>query len=146
MPAHGYGKFRGLLLGSVTAKVLHDAKCAVWIAAHREDPKTADKIELRTMLCAIDLKPEGVDLIRKAANLARDFNAKLRLVHAVRAAEAGPKKYMDGEFTQSLIEWSSQQIVDLQRKAATELEVCVMRGNVSAVIREAALRHNADLL
>ncbi len=29
MPTHGYGKFRSLLLGSVTAKVLHDAKCPV---------------------------------------------------------------------------------------------------------------------
>ena len=38
MPTHGYGKFRGLLLGSVTAKVLHDAKCAVWTAAHSEGP------------------------------------------------------------------------------------------------------------
>jgi len=38
MPTHGYGKFRGLLLGSVTAKVLHDAKCAVWTSTHTEDP------------------------------------------------------------------------------------------------------------
>jgi nucleotide-binding universal stress UspA family protein len=29
MPTHGYGRFRNLLLGSVTAKVLHDAKCLV---------------------------------------------------------------------------------------------------------------------
>jgi hypothetical protein len=30
MPTHGYGPFRRFLLGSVTAKVLHDVKCAVW--------------------------------------------------------------------------------------------------------------------
>jgi nucleotide-binding universal stress UspA family protein len=29
MPTHGYGPFRQLLLGSVTAKVLHDVKCPV---------------------------------------------------------------------------------------------------------------------
>src|SRR6185369_1212598 len=90
MPTHGYGKFRGLLLGSVTAKVLHDAKCAVWTTAHSEDPKLTTKIDLRTMLCAIDLMPENADLIRQAASLAGDFNAKLRLVHAVPGAEPAP--------------------------------------------------------
>ena len=34
MPSHGYGPFRQLLLGSVTAKVLHDVKCPVWTTAH----------------------------------------------------------------------------------------------------------------
>ncbi len=34
MPTHGYGPFRRLLLGSVTAKVLHDAECPVWTAVH----------------------------------------------------------------------------------------------------------------
>src|SRR5207237_3714751 len=33
---HGYGRFRRFLLGSVTAKVLHDAECDVWTAAHLE--------------------------------------------------------------------------------------------------------------
>lgn len=30
MATHGYGPFRRFLLGSVTAKVLHDAACPVW--------------------------------------------------------------------------------------------------------------------
>src|SRR5580692_5393075 len=38
MPTHGYGPFRRLLLGSVTAKVLHDAQCPVWTGAHMEKP------------------------------------------------------------------------------------------------------------
>ena len=33
MPTHGYGPFRRFLLGSVTAKVLHDVKCPVWTSA-----------------------------------------------------------------------------------------------------------------
>src|SRR6185436_13454497 len=36
MPTHGYGPFRSLLLGSVTAKGLHDAECPVWTTAHME--------------------------------------------------------------------------------------------------------------
>src|ERR1035437_3289032 len=34
MPTHGYGLFRRFLLGSVTAKVLHDAECPVWTGVH----------------------------------------------------------------------------------------------------------------
>ena len=34
MPTHGYGPFRRFLLGSVTAKTLHDADCPVWTSAH----------------------------------------------------------------------------------------------------------------
>jgi nucleotide-binding universal stress UspA family protein len=49
MPTHGYGKFRGLLLGSVTAKVLYDAKCAVWTAAHTENPKLAGDQPIRNI-------------------------------------------------------------------------------------------------
>src|SRR5205085_1059021 len=33
MGTHAYGKSRGLLLGSVTAKVLHDVSCPVWTNA-----------------------------------------------------------------------------------------------------------------
>jgi hypothetical protein len=41
MPTHGHGPFRALLLGPVTAKVLHDAECPVRTTAHT-DKKMAD--------------------------------------------------------------------------------------------------------
>ena len=34
MPTHGYGPFRRFILGSVTAKVLHDAGCPVLTGVH----------------------------------------------------------------------------------------------------------------
>jgi nucleotide-binding universal stress UspA family protein len=34
MPTHGHGTFRRFLLGSITAKVLHDAACPVWTGVH----------------------------------------------------------------------------------------------------------------
>ena len=36
MPTRGCGVFRKMLLGSVTAKVLHDASCPVWTSSHTE--------------------------------------------------------------------------------------------------------------
>src|SRR5271169_4098709 len=63
MPTHGYGPFRRLLLGSVTAKVLHDAECPVWTAAHVEDRPCKDHLACRNILCAVDGTPESVPLI-----------------------------------------------------------------------------------
>src|ERR1700679_1002476 len=54
MPTHGYGPFRSLLLGSVTAKVLHDAECPVWTAAHVADHAVKDHLATRGMVCAVD--------------------------------------------------------------------------------------------
>src|SRR5688572_26401000 len=39
LPTHGHGLFRRLLLGSVTARLIHDLSCSVWTASH-VDPAT----------------------------------------------------------------------------------------------------------
>ena len=54
MPATGLGRFRRVLLGSVTAKVLHDVSCPVWTSAHEPDPTLAAPGTYRTILCAVD--------------------------------------------------------------------------------------------
>jgi nucleotide-binding universal stress UspA family protein len=56
MATHGFGGFRRMLLGSVTAKVLHDASCPVLTSAHSESiPATI--APFRNVLCAVDFGP-----------------------------------------------------------------------------------------
>jgi nucleotide-binding universal stress UspA family protein len=146
MPTHGYGKFRSLLLGSVTAKVLHDTDCAVWTAAHTEDLATADHLDCRSILCAIDLVPESADLIRYAVDLARMYDANLRLVHAPAAPEIHSHDPRDAEFRRNLMSWTRERIDTLQRQVGTDLEVCLEGGGVSNIVRGAALHYGADLV
>jgi nucleotide-binding universal stress UspA family protein len=146
MATHGYGSFRSLLVGSVTAKVLHDSDCAVWTAAHADNPETADHVDCRSVLCAIDLVPESANLIRYAAEVATSYNAKLRLVHAVPAEEASSTNPRDAEFRRNLLEWSRERINVLQRQAKTNLEVCLDGGSPASVVRGVALHHHADLV
>jgi len=146
MPTHGYGKFRSLLLGSVTAKVLHDARCMVWTAAHMENPDLSKHLECKNIMAAIDLTEEAVPLIRRYADVARDFNAKLRLVHAVPGAGEDTRYGLDQDFRSFLLQSARSRIARLQTEAGTNFEVCMEGGAVSKIVREAALHHDADLI
>jgi len=96
MPTHGYGPFRRFILGSVTAKVLHDADCPVWTGGHMEqrpaDPGTlapeASERPIRNVLCGVDLGPQSEKTLDWAAMLAREFGARLTVLHAVGSALA----------------------------------------------------------
>lgn len=146
IPTHGYGKFRGLLLGSVTAKVLHDACSSVWTAAHTENPDISRHLECRNIMGAIDLTPAAVPLIHRYAEVARNFDAKLRLVHAVPGASSETLYGLDQEFRTFLLQAARQQIARLQAEAGTNFEVCMEGGAVSETVRAAALHHDADLI
>jgi nucleotide-binding universal stress UspA family protein len=142
MPTHGYGKFRSLLLGSVTAKVLHDAKCPVWTAPHSENPELGKHLITKSIMAAIDLASITVPLLQEFGALARDFQAKLRLAHAIPAAPIG----MEDDFRQFLFNAAHKQIAKLQNEAGTNFEVCMEAGAISKVVREASLHHEADLI
>jgi nucleotide-binding universal stress UspA family protein len=144
MPTHGYGVFRSLLLGSVAAKVLHDAHCAVWTCAHGED--FAGRTEIRNILCAIETGPGAVELVRTANELAQFCQAKLRLVHAVVVDETRPEKYLEADLTAALVKMSREEIADIQQHAGSNLEVSVEAGAVSRVVRDAVKEFDADLV
>jgi nucleotide-binding universal stress UspA family protein len=145
MPTHGYGKFRNLLLGSVTAKVLHDAKCPVW-TTRRMEGDLAKHLECKSILGAIDRAPETVPLIRRYADLAREFNAKLRLVHAVPGAHPDVLHGLDQDLRQYLLQSTREQIMQMQAQAGTNLELCMEGGAIPEIVREAALHHDGDLI
>ncbi len=81
MPTHGFGVFRSLLIGSVTAKVLHDAACPVWTATHAEEQHSPEAP--KTVLCAVDGTPKTPALAQWAAEYCRQMGASLKLLHVV---------------------------------------------------------------
>jgi nucleotide-binding universal stress UspA family protein len=135
MPTHGYGPFRRLLLGSVTAKVLHDAECPVWTAAHVEDRPCKDHKACRNILCAVDGTPKSVPLMQWAAQYAGDLGATLRLVHVISG--------MDGAASAEDVR---KAIQELQQAAEVNVPLCVIAGDVGEGVHEEAVRHGADLV
>jgi len=146
MPTHGYGPFRRLLLGSVTAKVLHDAECPVWTGAHVEDPPAREHLACRSVLCAVDRSPKSAHLMEWASQFCRDTGAALRLMHAVSGIEAWPEKQLDKEFEEALRAESRKFLEEVQKSAKVDAPLCVAVGEVSGAVREEARRHNTDLI
>jgi nucleotide-binding universal stress UspA family protein len=81
MPTHGHGPFRRFLLGSVTAKVLHDADCAVWTGVHLESAPPLEKIEIHRLLCAVNLDAHAEVVLKTAYELAAEYRAELTVLH-----------------------------------------------------------------
>jgi nucleotide-binding universal stress UspA family protein len=94
MSTHGLGPFRRFLLGSTTAKVLHDAPYPVWTGVHMEEQSGHPFFPMRRILCAADLGPESEKVLAWAAGLQKQTGAELTILHcapilpnsAVRAA------------------------------------------------------------
>ena len=89
MPTHGYGVFRRFLIGSVTAKVLDDLPVPVLTGIHMEKHVHDRKEEFPVIACAVDLKAGSSDTLFAAAGFARDFGAKLGVIHVCRPAGKG---------------------------------------------------------
>jgi nucleotide-binding universal stress UspA family protein len=143
MPTHGYGPFRSLLLGSVTAKVLHDAECPVWTTAHATEIAASAEKPCRQLICAVDDDQRDVPLVRWAAELAQEQAAELRLVHAVTGFEQSGSNDPLRDF---LFNVARERIEKLQTQAGTKLEVSLAAGVPGKVVRDFAMQHAADLV
>ena len=146
MATHGKGSIRGLFLGSVTARVLHHAECAVWTDAHIETGLSAEFLHIRKILCAVDKEEHAVELARGAVALAQDYGAEVELVHAAVSADASPRGYVDVAPDEFFPRTGSDGIADLQQSAGPGLKVHVRAGTVRDVIRDAAGKFAADLV
>src|SRR5258708_7643151 len=71
MPTHGYGGFRRFMLGSVAAKVLHDAQCPVFTGVHLEDAPDSQDIHLRKVGVGLDLSDTSPKVLDWAAKFAQ---------------------------------------------------------------------------
>jgi len=146
MPTHGYGPFRQLLLGSVTAKVLHDSKKPVWTSAHVESPAPLVHLDVRNILCATDATPKSEALIRLASDFAGEVGAKIRLVHVVPASPGWPDRQLNASFEEALIKDAREEIGKIQASLHLDIPLCVAKGDVAQAVDEIAGRFGSDLV
>jgi nucleotide-binding universal stress UspA family protein len=146
MPTHSYGPFRRFILGSVTAKVLHDSDCPVWTGVHLEDAPPPENIALRNVVAAVDLGPESVRTLEWAAWLASSAGARLTLVHATPSLEGRTGEYFDPDWRAHLAEQARVKIAEITAKAGANPELLIEDGDAPHVACSAAERLRADVL
>ena len=146
MPTHGYGPFRRFLLGSVTAKVLHDTDCPVWTGVHTDQLWSKNHDRWGRFLCAVDADPRDAPLLRWAVQFSTEQKAELQVVHALPAAEPFPPGQEPASLRGFLLDTAEQRIANLQSEAGTDLEILFRFGRVEDVVRIAAQAQEADLI
>ncbi len=146
VPTQGLGLFRPSLLGSVTAKVLHDIDCPVWTAVHAERTPPLEKIRLSKVLCAVDLGTRSAHILEWAASLANQHELDLGIVHAAPILEPSRGRKLDHDLTDSLVVQAQAQLARLQATVGTRATVFVNAGQPNNVVECAARKFGADLL
>jgi len=143
MPTHGYGPFRQFILGSITAKVLHDADCPVWTGVHLEEAPQTEPMPFRHILCAIDLGPQSCKALEWATAIQKEFGARLTVAHAMACSgDAGH----DGARAREMELTVRDDLARLQQRFGTVAELVVEPGDPPKVVCDMAQRRQAGLL
>ncbi len=145
MPTHGYGPFRRLLLGSVTAKVLHDAKVPVWTSAHAEEASHRAHPTPRHIVTALDLKDESKAALDMAIGIAEESGATIEMVHVAREGEISPDK-PENDMREMLAEAAKSHPETVHLDSKLDLDVVEDVGNIAKLVRSVAIRKRADLV
>ena len=146
MPTHGYGPFRRFLLGSVTAKVLHDAACPVWTGAHLETWPPIETLGIRRVLAAVDLGPRSSGVLQLASQIADKFQAKLTVAHVIPISSPFMEGYWIEDWRAETRKVIPEQIRKLLPARCHPTEIEVLEGSPAPVLSEAADRLHSDLL
>jgi nucleotide-binding universal stress UspA family protein len=134
IPTQGMGIYRRLILGSTSAKVLHDADCPVWTGVHLENAPPLEAVEWQRILCAVDLKESSARVLDWATHLADEYQAELTLVHVLTGADSPQGRSAALEALEKL------------QQAGSRAALRVEAGDVSKVVSQMSQELKPDLL
>jgi len=129
MPTHA-GRFRRMLLGSTTAKVLNDADCMVLTTQHAET-MTPRPLQHRVWVCAIGLSQDSERVLSIAGRAAAAVGANLSVIHAAR---------------EDAVEVARRRLEELLSVVGCHAEIRIATGPVKEALLDAACRAAADAL
>jgi nucleotide-binding universal stress UspA family protein len=141
LATHGHGPFRRFLLGSVTAKVLHDAGCPVCTGAHLERvlAPEVDAANLRSVLCAVDFGAQTEAALEWSAGIASMYGAPVSLLHVVAHSHDSGRMH-------AACEEARQRLQQIRQTSGTSGEDHVAAGPVAEEVANFARRLGTDLL
>lgn len=145
MPTYN-ARYRTFLIGSVTAKVLHDVECPVLTGVHRAGASFRVPDAFRNIVCGLDDAPGCVSLFHWVRELTSIFEARLRLVHAIPAVDEISENCGEIEVRRYLLKQAKKNFSARFAFESEEPAIDLRGGEVATVLREAALADDADLV
>jgi nucleotide-binding universal stress UspA family protein len=144
MATHGHGAFEGLVMGSVTAKVLHNVNVPLWLSP--SNPAKSAHGGKFNVVCGIDMGDEALSVLLYAKRFADAFGADVTLVHSVPEAETRPNKYLDFDLHKLVRSIAQKEISSLQKQAGTNFRLVIADTAISTALAATAAETNANLV
>lgn len=145
LATRGHGPVRRFLLGSITAKVLHDVSTAVWTGVGAALMDHSARIPYQSIVCALDDSQEAEAVLRAAASIASAYRAQLWIVHIVPTPPAYPDLDLR-EHTKLLTEASQARLRELKAKVGVDAPQTVVDALLAEGIHHEVVRRKGDLL
>lgn len=147
MATHGYGPFRRFVLGSVTAKVLHDVDCPVFTGAHVTDMALVEPRPYHRIACALDLSDHSEKVLRWAAQFAAAYHAGLAVIHAAPPLDiTGGGHYLGPEWRTAMVQSAQGRAEGLIQRVGCRAEVYIDSAEATRYVPFVVTDTGADLL
>lgn len=145
LPTHGRGRIRRLLLGSVTAKVLHDLNTAIWTGTGYTLTGHTPQVPYKAIVCALGGSEEDIKVLRAANEFAASYQAQLSLLRVVEM----PPPTLDIDYTTFLPAIVDEANLRLKEQKATlgiDVPHSVIEASIADGVRRTAANVKADLI
>jgi nucleotide-binding universal stress UspA family protein len=148
MATRGYGAFRRFLVGSTTAKLIHDLKCPVLTGVHLADRPPFRPGPYKTVVCALGLQElaHSEQVLRWAADFAKEWDAKLHIAHVPPAIEWGAAEWFPPDTHELIRAASRERLAKLIAEVGCAAELHVDGLDPISYVNEVIERTNADVL
>src|SRR5665213_2964264 len=134
MPTHGVNAIGRIYSGSLTEKLLHDLRVAVWTFTGWPLAEHPREVSYKSLLGALDFGPETEAVFQTAAALASSYDARLSLVHVVTTCEP----HLIGAANDRFVAWKDKLGISAPHK--------ILCGSTAGAIRQEAVQEKADLI
>jgi nucleotide-binding universal stress UspA family protein len=145
LATHGRGPMRRLLLGSVAAKVLHDASSAVWTGTSSAFMDHAPQLPYKSILCAVDDSDESEAVLKAAAAITAAYEARLWLVHVVETPPP-PLEVDLTPYNQEALAAADLRLRELKGQLGIDAPHAIIEAPVADGVRDEAVRRKTDLI
>ncbi len=145
MPTHGYGPFRRFILGSVTAKVLHDADCPVLTGVHLDQGPPPEKMRVSRIVAALDMEQGSEKVLDWAACAAEAFKANLTVVHVASSIDGAGESF-DPQWRETVANPVRRDLQEMLDRLGVAADILVDWGEPAKQVAEVAAAQSSDLL